>query len=600
MKMKLQLALIIITLAGTVRSQVSAYAFSQSMSSYSNTFTGPYIGHAYQNDTVNVFPLPFPFTFNGTSYTSVNLSSNGFISFNNITGTEYFPISDLNTQNVISAFGQDLHTGMLISVNIAMGSNVLTGASSVAGLKVGDSIRDLNGDFSLAYPIITAINGNNITINGTALITSTGYDIHVNNGCIRTALSGSTPTRVCEIEYQNFSRFNVFNEFINFKIKLYETYNRVAIVYGTAAPGSSVTTSEIGLKGNSISDFNSRLVTSSDTYITSKTASLVTHACEVSPSKMTSSGVTYAWQPYCPVPGLVTSHTSPTVCAGESVTLSATSSAQTYSWVGIDTTAQVIVTPSANVIYTLVARWGFCRDTVLFSQTVNPSPTVSVSKSSAYICAGQTMTITASGANSFSWTNISAGSQVTVNPGSTTVYTVTGTSDGCSDTELVTATVAPLPVLTVQQSHTMACKGWSVSLFAQGASSYQWSNSSPLQGISFTAQNTGTYMVTGTSSLGCVSQKTILQQVQDCTGLNEEGLAGLATIYPNPFGSMLYIRQSGSVPLRIVVKDVTGRVIADLYVENDHQLSTDNWSPGAYIMGVTDGERRFTQRLIKE
>lgn len=598
MRTKLHLALLLIAGAQIANAQVSAYAFNPSITNYSATLPGPNIGYAYQDDTVNVFPLPFTFTFNGTPYNSVNISSNGFLSFDPITGTEYNPISDPSTSNVISAFGANLHSGMLITVNLSNGSNTLTNVSFPGGLSVGDSLIDLNGDFTVPYPKITAINGNNIVVTGTALVNSTGYDIQVNNGRIRSLLSGSTPTRVCEIEYQNFSRFGVFNEFATFKIRLFETYNRVTVAYGFAAPGNSVSTVEIGLKGNSVSDFNSRLVTSNDTYIGSQTASVVTDACEVSPSKMPSGGVSFNWQPYCPVPGLTTSHSTPTVCAGETVTLSA-SAAQTYSWVGIDTTSQIVVTPSANTIYTLVARWGFCRDTVMFPQTVNPSPTVTVTKSTAYVCAGQVMTLTANGANSYSWTSMGSSAEVTVSPGSTTDYTVTGTSAGCSDTEIITASVAPLPNITIQQSHTMACRGWTVSLFANGANSYQWSNNQNVQGINVSPLNTATYAVTGTSTAGCVSQATVTQYVQDCTGLGETDLAAVIAMYPNPFNGSLMIRNDAGKAVTVTVTDITGRIVQSSLIANDHRFVTDNWAPGAYFFSVSDGQRTVVRKLIK-
>ncbi|MGP8214918.1 MAG: gliding motility-associated C-terminal domain-containing protein [Bacteroidia bacterium] len=69
------------------------------------------------------------------------------------------------------------------------------------------------------------------------------------------------------------------------------------------------------------------------------------------------------------------------------------------------------------------------------------------------ICAGSSITLAASGANSYFWspstglssTNIS---NPVANPSITTTYTVIGTSSGCSDTDNITVNVNPVPNVT--------------------------------------------------------------------------------------------------------------------------------------------------------
>jgi hypothetical protein len=74
-----------------------------------------------------------------------------------------------------------------------------------------------------------------------------------------------------------------------------------------------------------------------------------------------------------------------------------------------------------------------CPDTKTVSIVVNPSPTLTVS-SSATICPGAAATLTASGANTYSWSPGSfTTSAITVTPGLSTVYNVAGTNTiGCT------------------------------------------------------------------------------------------------------------------------------------------------------------------------
>ncbi len=67
--------------------QVSTYTFSQSSGTYT-PITGTVLDAATGNTSTtnlnsNIYPLslPFDFVFNGTTYNSVNISTNGFITF---------------------------------------------------------------------------------------------------------------------------------------------------------------------------------------------------------------------------------------------------------------------------------------------------------------------------------------------------------------------------------------------------------------------------------------------------------------------------------------------------------------------------------------
>lgn len=74
--------------------------------------------------------------------------------------------------------------------------------------------------------------------------------------------------------------------------------------------------------------------------------------------------------------------------------------------------------------------------------TVITPPTVLATTSNSVICVGQSATLTASGANTYSWNTSSTNTSIVVSPTLTTVYSVTGTVNGCSNSYTTTQIVS--------------------------------------------------------------------------------------------------------------------------------------------------------------
>ncbi len=150
-----------------------------------------------------------------------------------------------------------------------------------------------------------------------------------------------------------------------------------------------------------------------------------------------------------------------------------------------------------------------------FTLTVNRVPGVTASASSSTVCSGTSVTLTASGATTYSWVSSPAGftstsSTPSVTPTQTTTYTVTGTSAGCTATASTTVTVNTAPTVSISASTTSICTaGEKVTLTASGASTYSWSGPSSYSAtgsfIVVTPSSTGTYSVTGTDVNGCTN-----------------------------------------------------------------------------------------------
>ncbi|MGL5891819.1 MAG: choice-of-anchor I family protein, partial [Bacteroidia bacterium] len=139
-------------------------------------------------------------------------------------------------------------------------------------------------------------------------------------------------------------------------------------------------------------------------------------------------------------PVVTASTSSAAVCAGGSATISSTGAA-TYNWMpGNLSGASVSVTPAATQTYTLTGTdANGCVNTSTVAVTVNTLPTVTASTSNAAVCAGNSATLTATGAATYNWMpgNLS-GASVAVTPAATQTYTLTGTSAaGCVNTSTV-------------------------------------------------------------------------------------------------------------------------------------------------------------------
>jgi hypothetical protein len=96
----------------------------------------------------------------------------------------------------------------------------------------------------------------------------------------------------------------------------------------------------------------------------------------------------------------------------------------------------------------IIAIGGTQTDTFKINILVNPIPTVSISSSSYTLCAGTSVTLTASGAATYSWSNGSSTSIIVDSPLTNTAYSVIGTSTaGCTNTGTISIVVNSLKTI---------------------------------------------------------------------------------------------------------------------------------------------------------
>ncbi|HTA81858.1 MAG TPA: gliding motility-associated C-terminal domain-containing protein, partial [Bacteroidia bacterium] len=218
---------------------------------------------------------------------------------------------------------------------------------------------------------------------------------------------------------------------------------------------------------------------------------------------------------------------SPNICSGDSVTLNA-SGATNYSWSPGSGLSCILcsnpnASPSSTITYTVTGKGtGGCasKDSVVLA--VTPTPTLLITPSKPAICKGISVPLVVSGASSYTWSppgglSCTSCDSTTANPGSTSIYTVTGTSSGCSSKDSVTVTI-DIPVVTPSASSPTICSGSSSVLSATGATNYTWS---PPGGLSCTScdsttANPGsstTYTLIGIDTAGCSDTTSIILTV---------------------------------------------------------------------------------------
>ncbi|MDP1802627.1 MAG: SBBP repeat-containing protein [Bacteroidota bacterium] len=113
-------------------------------------------------------------------------------------------------------------------------------------------------------------------------------------------------------------------------------------------------------------------------------------------------------------------------------------------WSGTSTTNIISAFAGSSGIFTVVLSNG-CGTSPqqTLNVTVNTLPTVSASSSSSLICTGQTATLTASGATSYTWNTTATTTVIFVSPTVTTSYTVNGTgANGCTNSTTITQNVS--------------------------------------------------------------------------------------------------------------------------------------------------------------
>ena len=163
-----------------------------------------------------------------------------------------------------------------------------------------------------------------------------------------------------------------------------------------------------------------------------------------------------------------------------------------------------------DFVFTATATQYGCegpRDTVTVS--VYPVPHITAITSADTICKGNTVTLTAQGGQSYSWTN-NVQNATAFTPSDSATYIVTGTDSlGCSNTASVFVAVKHSPSLNVTSSNNSLCVGNTLALTATTDGKFTWTPAIT-NGVPFTATDSATYSVTAIDTVtGCSTSTSV-------------------------------------------------------------------------------------------
>jgi len=234
------------------------------------------------------------------------------------------------------------------------------------------------------------------------------------------------------------------------------------------------------------------------------------------------------------------------LCRDSVVTLEVTGADQ-YRWfptTGLDypNSGFVKASPTQTTTYTVTGKSPGCTTSKQIKVVVEDLPNaLAIEADRAVICPGETLTLKATGAVTYSWTpgvglNTRAGREVIAMPPVSTTYRVTGTSArGCKASKEIFIQVAEQPSMRLIASNPIVCPGDRVEIMARGASNYQWSQREDLvpsgdMAIAYPTEF-AQYTVIGKNREGCADTSTISINVHQVSPVKLE--ASRYTLCPN-------------------------------------------------------------------
>jgi hypothetical protein len=332
------------------------------------------------------------------------------------------------------------------------------------------------------------------------------------------------------------------------------------------------------------------------------------------------------------------------ICAGVNIILTG-GGADTYTWTGGITEGVSFIPPNGKTTYTVTGTVNSsgCSNTDTIS--IISGPNININSSATSICTGESITLTAGGADSYSWNNGVTNSVSFIPPIGTTTYTVfgTNTTTGCQNSDSVQIIVNSLPLVYAGTDQTI-CQGHTVTLSAAGANTYVWNNN-VINNVAFSPTSNNNYIVNGTDVNGCHNSDTVhvtvnptstsqltqtvvghytlngqtytqsgtykqvipnalgcdstitLNLTINTTGLNELTKTKFA-IYPNPANNLINIEYEGNIK-KLEIIDAKGVVVFVSKENLKEYLLPTYLQSGYYIVNIyTDSQFTIRKELL--
>jgi hypothetical protein len=212
-----------------------------------------------------------------------------------------------------------------------------------------------------------------------------------------------------------------------------------------------------------------------------------------------------------------------TVCSGVSASLSA-SGATSYTWSTGSNANAIVVSPLSSTVYVLSGQVGNCITTRNVNVTIGGGLSLFISPSQSTICAGSTVILNASGANTYSWSTSAVGASIAVSPSVTSTYSLAGLASTCSGTGAITIQVNALPITIISATNS-SCFGSNngqINAASNGNGPFTYTYSAGTSNLS-----AGIYSVITKDNKGCLKTNTI--SISQPSAISASGSGSITT-----------------------------------------------------------------------
>ncbi|MDD5570401.1 MAG: gliding motility-associated C-terminal domain-containing protein, partial [Bacteroidales bacterium] len=242
------------------------------------------------------------------------------------------------------------------------------------------------------------------------------------------------------------------------------------------------------------------------------------------------------------------------------------------------------VTTNVTTIYTVSGTDGNgCINSTPVTLTINTLPILTATGGT--ICIGNSIMVTVTGANAYTWSTGPFTTSILVNPIINTQYCVTGIDlNGCKNSTCTSVVVNAKPIVTATGNPHFICNGESATITATGGNTYTWfPGGSNGNTIVVTPNATITYTVTGTDGNNCTNLDTAVIIVNPPISA---GITGIDETCGNKAGKVC-ASPNGGTPGYAYVWNVAG-----------DSLCLDSLHAGTFTVTVTDSKGCTTIRTV--
>ena len=297
------------------------------------------------------------------------------------------------------------------------------------------------------------------------------------------------------------------------------------------------------------------------------------------------------------------------ICQGYEVTLTA-NGGSSYLWSTGATTQSITVSPTSNATYSVTVFDGPFQDTDSVNVMVDPNPNVTiVTGDEATILEGNFITISATGANTYQWSNGATQPNIAVSPSVTTTYEVRGYINDCYDEKAITVNVVPRVVADAGEDITI-CAEESAILTATGGDDYLWSTGETTQSIEVAPDETTIYTVTVFNELDFDEASVMVMVDQQCQSViiddEETDLTFAFLVHPNPVTQTLFIQLNNIMNVSTLqMFDMAGKLLFNQKVGQaneaysvEKEVDVRSFQSGLYFVRLIDDEQVITKKVV--